>query len=270
MKIYLVDAAGDSRGQLTLLASEKYPNTLLSFAYKTLLPDFEILWDRLVANKVKPSIIFDSGAFTAFSSGKKVDIKEYFEWTQILTLRWGDTANIEFITLDEIGDPLVSAANFSKLEAWGLNAVPVFGYGEDLEDLRQLLERHDRIAFGGLVPYARNKKILQYWLDRCFQVVMARYKSTGKMPRIHLLGVSGSWIVIRYPIFSCDSSAWTSAFRFGDTGKSGLPAVPRVKNNNTNKADKAGLHNILRTKVREIDELQNYATKLWENRGIKW
>jgi hypothetical protein len=270
LRIYLVDTGNGSCGSFDVLSSEKYPNTLLSFAYKKLLPNFGILWKSNVLQGVKPSVIFDSGAFTAFSSGKKVDIKEYFDWTQMLSLKWGDIANIEFITLDEIGDSVISAANLSQLETWGLNAIPVFGYGENLTELSGMMDRYDRIAFGGLVPYARSRKILQHWLDRCFQTVMARYKSTGKIPRIHLLGVSGSWIVMRYPIFSCDSSGWTSAFRFGDTGKSGLPSVPRVKNNSTIEADKAGLHNILRTKVREISKLQHDATKLWESRGIKW
>lgn len=103
---------------------------LISYAlYKPWMDDYVPSFSR---------VLIDSGAFTEFSSGKKVDGSRYSEWCA----RWRETAHVDAIAgLDNIaGDWRLSLSNYEKFGGF-----PTFHES----DPRELLD--------DLIPIARNR-----------------------------------------------------------------------------------------------------------------
>ena len=51
------------------------------------------------------NVLIDSGAFTTFTKGKKIDIYEYSDFIKSYTLKWKKKLkSVNFINLDVIGD----------------------------------------------------------------------------------------------------------------------------------------------------------------------
>jgi len=213
-----------------------------------------------------PRVIIDSGAFTAWTSGKPINPKDYAKWALDFDSRWRHKMHsLEFMSLDVIGDQDASWQNQSILEGLGMNPLPIVTYGVDLKHLDRALANYDYIALGGLVPLTRDKVKMQKWLDACFSRVMQYKKETGIMRRIHLLGVTTDWVLKRYPCFSSDSSTWVSCLRFGGAASAGIKQIPRYKESSGAMA--ATIHT-LRSEIRKYKKMQDEATNLWTKRGI--
>lgn len=215
---------------------------------------------------LRPRVIIDSGAFTAWTSGKQINPKDYAQWALDFDKRWRHKmASLEFMNLDVIGDQEASWKNQSLLESLGMSPIPIVTYGTDLSHVDRALENYPYMALGGLVPYTRQKEKLQKWLDACFSRVMAYRKKTGILRKVHLLGVTTDWVLKRYPCFSTDSSSWVSCLRFGGASAAGIKQIPRYKESDGAMA--ATIHT-LRAEIRKFKKMQDEATKLWASRGI--
>lgn len=215
---------------------------------------------------LRPRVIIDSGAFTAWSTGKVIHPKDYAEWALDFDSRWRHKmASLEFMNLDVIGDQDATWRNLEILEGLGMRPMPIVTYGVDLKHLDRALENYDYIALGGLVPYSRDKVKLKSWLDACFYRVMKYRKKTGIMRRVHLLGITTDWVLKRYPCYSSDSSSWVSCLRFGGGDAAGIKQLPRYKESDAAMA--ATIHT-LRSEIRKYKKMQDEATKLWVSRGI--
>lgn len=225
----------------------------------------EKAWDK---STVPIRAIIDSGAFTAFTTGKAISAKEYGKWALTFQARWEDRLQaLHFMNLDVIGDQDATWSNQKKLEAMGLKPLPIVTFGVDLKHLDFALANYDYVALGGLVPYVRNPTKLKAWLNACFKRIIEVYKKTGVMPKIHLLGVTTKWILQTYPCYSSDSSTWTQPLRFGEAKASGLGKVPSYKHSDATKA--ATIH-ALRHEIRKFKAMEKEATDLWKSRGIYW
>jgi len=221
-----------------------------------------------IVNRVdlRPRVIIDSGAFTAWSTGKTIRPQDYAAWALDFDKRWRHKmASLEFMNLDVIGDQDATWVNQGILEGLGMKPLPIVTFGVSLNHLDRALENYDYIALGGLVPYTRDKAKLKSWLDACFSRVMAYRKKTGILRRIHLLGVTTDWVLKRYPCFSSDSSSWVSCLRFGGGDAAGIKQLPRYKESDAAMA--ATIHT-LRAEIRKYKKMQDEATKLWAMRGI--
>ena len=215
---------------------------------------------------LRPRVIIDSGAFTAWTTGKVINPKDYAKWALDFDNRWrSKMASLEFMNLDVIGDQDASWKNQSILEGLGLRPLPIITFGANLSHLDRALADYHYIALGGLVPYTRQKQKLQQWLDACFSRIMAHKKKTGVMPKIHLLGVTTDWVLKRYPCYSTDSSSWVACLRFGGAEAAGIKKIPRYKESDA--AMSATIHT-LRSEIRKYKKMQDEATSLWEKRGI--
>jgi hypothetical protein len=261
MFIHLADGSNE-RGQYSLLSEEDYRSSLFSYAYKEALPHFEKYWENL-AVKTKPRVIIDSGAFTAWRGGKPINIKDYANWALYLKRKWSPSMeSLIFMNLDVIGDQSASMINQKTLETVGLNPIPIFTYGADLDILSGLLKNYDYLALGGLV----HRKGIQPWLDKCFKVIIDDYKKTTKLKKIHLLGVCKENLLQRYPCYSSDSSTWVRALMFGSGDALGLKKnLPRYSKSTA--ALSAHLQ-ALRLEIKKYKTMQDTATKLWESRGV--
>jgi hypothetical protein len=261
MNIYLttttsVDIAYNS------LAELNYPNTLISYAYKRTLPNYERIWESNNHNKSYNRIILDSGAFTAFTLGKPVDLREYADWVKKIKSCWGNSStSLIYMNLDVIGDQGASMVNQTKLESLGINPIPIFTFGADLKILKSLLKDYKYIALGGLVK----RKAVKPWLDKCYKEILKYREKTGTLTKTHLLGVCSENLLMRYPCYSSDSSGWNHCLIFGRSSAMGISgSLPKFKESaNINKQ-------ALLAEIKAHTTLQYNVTKLWESRGIIW
>lgn len=276
MFIYLADTSKEHFKTEALIECEQR-NMLLSFAYKSCEKSFNEVWEkqkerhlhkvRFDCNSESRSrVIIDSGAFTAFSSGAKIELEKYVDFAKDFKSR-NDAkfASLKFMNLDVIGDQDKCWENQERIEKLGVSVLPIVTYGANSRHLDRALG-YDYFALGGLVPYSGKREALTGWLDNCFSRIMKHYKATGKMPKIHILGITQEWICERYPIYSCDSSSWKiSVFR-------GHGKFCRVKMPKPSKSD--GARNLNKEElvqaIRFYQQLESNTTKIWNNRGISW
>jgi hypothetical protein len=158
----------------------------------------------------------DSGAFSAFTKGVKIDIIEYCnfikEHLDIIT---------HYAVLDVIGSAEETLKNQKIMEAEGLSPVPCFHYGEDYSYLSYYIDNYDYIALGGMVPVHTNDLIP--WLDTVFSKYICDGKGFPKC-KTHGFGLTTTNLMVRYPWYSVDSTSWVL------TGAFGAIFMPKRKN----------------------------------------
>lgn len=154
------------------------------------------------------SIFLDSGAFSAWSKGVKIDIDEYISFIK---------QHQEYLTyyavLDVIGDPDKTYENQKYMEKQGVSPIPCYHYGEDVSWLKRYLnEGHEFIALGGMVPISTRD--LLSWLDNLFSQYLTDEEGLPKV-KIHGFGMTSLKLMLRYPWYSVDSTSWVLTGRFG-------------------------------------------------------
>lgn len=144
----------------------------------------------------QPEILLDSGAYSAFTKGKHVNVLDYIEY-----IRANRAYITNYISLDVIGDPLMTLLLCEFMWSACLCPLPVIHYGEDLKfmDYYQKGWPPIPIALGGTVP-VRDKKAVAAW---CAEV-KRQYPDT----ELHLLGSSSKALLHSGALTSCDASTW--------------------------------------------------------------
>jgi hypothetical protein len=158
----------------------------------------------------------DSGAFSAYTKGVEIDIKEYCDFIkehQDIITHYG--------VLDVIGSAEGTLKNQQYMESKGLKPVPCFHYNEDVKYLQHYIENYDYLALGGMVPIHTND--LLPWLDKIFSNYICDKEGYPKV-KIHGFGLTTTVLMLRYPWYSVDSTSWVM------TGRFGAILMPRIKN----------------------------------------
>lgn len=231
---------------------------------------------------LRPRVIIDSGAFTAWSTGKTIHPKEYAEWALDFDKRWRSKfATLRYINLDYIpGKKGISATpeelktavirsqqNADFLRASGLSPViEVFHQDEPFELLKTLNDRRD----GGCIALSpRNDVSLKRREEWLHKVLGYCIKTFGKnnIPPCHGLAVTSEKLLKIFPFFSADSSSWVGCLRFGGGDAAGLKKLPRYKESDA--AMSATIHT-LRAEIRKYKKIEYDMTNLWRLRGIEW
>jgi len=177
--------------------------------------------------------MLDSGVFSTWTLGKKVDIDAYAQYCkdndEIVTVyvncdvipgRYG-----EIPTAQEVEDSAAKGwDNFMYLIDKGLPAhriIHVFHQGEDFKWLEKLMDHNEeRVEAGeeplyiGLSPAndrTTKQKIL--WLDQCMPYVTTP-DGSAKV-KWHGFGVTATKIMRRYPWYTVDSTSWMRAGAYG-------------------------------------------------------
>ena len=233
-------------------------NYLASYAY----PDYIEHFTSVATRPYR--LLIDSGAFSVWNKGRVFSVDDYAHWLHDHIPQWQQGGDVRYFNLDVIGDQSASWHNQQRLESRGLSPIPIFTYGADFAHWHRALDNYEYVALGGLVPFATERKKLWAWLDKCFAVVVRRFKDTGVMPRVHILGIGTQASLFRYPCYSADSSSWLSAIRHGRT-TTDLPAIPRASQGGRD----VELY-VLRREIENAARVQNEATKLWTQRGVTW
>jgi len=204
--------------------------------------------------KTKKKMFLDSGAFSAFTKGKEVNLDEYIKY-----IKENEHYFAVYALLDVINNEKDTMKNLEYMEANGLHPLPVFHFRSDLNTLEKMVKKYDYIALGGLVPLAKKRKLMRMWLDTCFSIIKNKVK-------VHGFGINAFSLWEEYPFYSVDATSWVKWSIF-------------YKSNNITKESKK----IKFFKRKEWTDLQRQkflidcyikkakeVTKLWESRGVSW
>ena len=213
-------------------------------------------------------LFMDSGGYSAFTSGAVIDLDLYCDMIK----KYGKDLTT-YAQLDAIGDPDKTRENLEYMESKGLSPLPVFHYGSDFAILRELAQKYDYIALGGLVPYSKRKTLLKRHLDGCFAIIQDQC-------RVHGFGMTGMEILQRYPWYSVDSTGWLGGsiraeyhtFERGklsmrktkDKEEMTIQSLPLMQ---TGKRDGSWRTRSLDC-IKQWLKAEEYVTDLWTKRGI--
>lgn len=174
------------------------PALLISFAY---LDGFLKNQDRYTYR----DWAMDSGAFTAHSSGKPVELNRYID--TCLQLKEKDPTLTEIFALDVIGDWEASIRNAEEMHRQGVAAIPTYHCGSPEDALLHLAEHYEKISLGGAVGMRFKQKL--EWARACFARVWPK--------KIHGLGFGSRRHILALPWHSVDATNWEVApCKFGN------------------------------------------------------
>lgn len=165
--------------------------------------------------KRKVDLFLDSGAFSAWTQNKSIDIQKYIafikEHEEVIDIY----ANLDVIG---IGGKLpnretaeLTLKNQKIMEKAGLSPIPCFHYGEPFSYLAYYVENYDYIALG--VAGNSGTKLIP-WLDQCFSNYICDQKGFPKT-KVHGFAVTSLKLMLRYPWYSVDSTSWVVTGRLG-------------------------------------------------------
>lgn len=211
--------------------------------------------------KIIPSknYFIDSGAYSVMTTGIEINLNDYIKYIKKHDLKI-------YAGLDVIGNAEQTKKNCDIMKQHGLKPIPTYHYGEDLKHLTEYFLEYDYIAIGGLVPLKSDKRKMKQFLDNCF----AEITKIKPLKKIHGFGLVNWEFMKRYPFYSVDATSWQNPTRYGQYFEMMNGKLQR-KN-----GDKAIKHIIkdkneqLKNSVLEFIKAEQYITKLWESRGIKW
>lgn len=144
-------------------------------------------------------LMIDSGAFTAYNAGKKIELWDYIDFLKRI-----DYLKPKYrIQLDVIGDHKATKENYKKTLDLGMDVIPVFTRGTPINEINDLLATSNIALLGGVAQGKDREKYTKFVLDN------------APKGRLHLLGFTNQWIVDNYQPYSVDASSWKKSARFG-------------------------------------------------------
>lgn len=212
-------------------------------------------------------LFLDSGAFTAYTQGVKIDLYEYIGFIR----EYGVEV---YCNLDVIRDEEGTRENQAEMERAGLSPIPVFHLGESWGYLEELLERYEYVALG--VAGTQGERRCDDFLEGCFSRIAKHWPV-----RVHGFGITTQRYLERYPFYSVDSSSailgaamgrvfhWrgrklvSGSYKERGTGSKHASLVDDEEGKSRHVARR--LHN-----VKMQMELEDHITRLWERRGVRW
>jgi hypothetical protein len=273
MKIYL--AGGECTSWFESITKYGEGKSLLSYFY--LKNNGVDEWCLDIAKEIKTDIFLDSGAFSAWTRNVKIDIDEYCEFIhkhkKYLTV---------YACLDSIGDWKTTLKNQKYMEKKGLSPIWVYHYSqrgtneEPYSLLRDMIQKYDYIALGGMAGKGNSKDDVFRHLGRCFDIISQYWPK-----KVHGFGVTAPDVLKEFPFYSADSTSW-----IGGSSRSEASFYSMGNMDTIYVGDKANL--LIKTaslldfpndkrwfdrvsnNAREWGEFERFLTKLWEERGVSF
>lgn len=143
--------------------------------------------------------LLDSGAFTAWKSGKSIKLDDYCRFIDSLPF-----ASWRYFMLDVIGDAKKTMHNYEVMVKRGFSPIPVFTRGEDPSVIDDFYKISDVVGVGGLVGTKDRKGFING--------IMRHIGSR----RVHWLGFCSMPFIRHYRPYSCDSSTWCAGEKFAE------------------------------------------------------
>jgi hypothetical protein len=202
-----------------------------------------------VLEGVNCKTFIDSGAFSMYHSGVKIDIDEYIEYinnTPKPTV-WAELDTIPYPILD------TASAKVSAEESWEKyiymierikdeyidKIMPVYHFGEPYAALERMLNTEVK---GRLIPYiclggrhGVNRQAHDKYYSHLFKIIKA---SKNPNVKVHALGMTVLDLLEKYPFYSADSTTWLMLGANGNlqTKTCGTISVSEVKKHDTDSA----------------------------------
>lgn len=287
--MFVYFACSNSSVYLNLLKEEGVENVLVSYAFfKSAYKTREMFGDYNPKN-----LILDSGAFSVWSKGDEIDIDAYVMFCKDMIKLFPQT-NCYCVNLDVIPgkfgerptqEQVENSAsdgwkNMEYLESQGLKVIPVFHQHEDLKWLYKIIEHTDYIGVSPANDCSMDEKL--NWQNEVYSILVKQ----PKLVKTHGFAVTSTKQLFRYPLFSADSSSWTSPSRFGTIPvvtdelemkvikykdkASVLKYWEYIKDWGIEKLASDDWSHRIRLSIKSYLLLNKIADKLWNQRGIKW
>jgi len=279
-------AVSNSLTYIDLLREQDVQNVLISFAFfKSAQKTREIFQEYQPKN-----LILDSGAFSVWSKGDEVDIDAYAVFCENM-IRLFPQTNCYCVNLDVIpgkfgtrptAQQIINSAeegwkNMEYLESKGLKVIPVFHQHEDFAVLDKLRNHTDYIGVSPANDVSMDEKI--NWMNKVYSIIKDTIKTHG-------FAVTAMKQLANYPLFSADSSSWTSPSRFGTipifTDELEMKVVKYkdkasvlkhwqyLKEWGIDKLADNDWRDRIRISIKSYLLMNITANKLWEKRGVKF
>lgn len=222
-------------------------------------------------------ILIDSGAFSAWNRGLKIDINHYIDFIE--KVKKIDTIHdIYFINLDVIPhikgtkptkEQIVLACekgieNYHYIKSKGHSTIHTFHQFEDFKYLDLIIKECNDLNYIGISP-ANDQSV-----ESRNQWLASIYLHIKNSVRTHVLGLTAKESLEKYPCYSADSSSWINVGRFGELFDfHELEKIPKKKldrNNLLYYDPQTDYHEALKYYI----NLEKYITKLWTSKGINW
>jgi hypothetical protein len=158
-------------------------------------------------------VFLDSGAFSAYTLGVELSVREYCEYIQRNEdiIRKEDGLLMASV-LDGIGDPLKTYRNQLEMEARGVRPLPCFHFEEDSRYLDYYVANYEYITLGGMVGASTQQ--LRNWLERVWENHLIDGSGRAKI-KVHGFGITAVPLMEEFDWYSCDSSSWIQSAAFG-------------------------------------------------------
>lgn len=180
---------------------------------------------------IKPGKLFiDSGAFSAWTKGVKINVKEYIEWLNKRSEYIYLCGQIDVIPGDRVFGATPKQVREAAEATWNNYLfmrkrlknpdalLYTFHVGEPIKFLKQALEWTDDngnhipyIALGGMV--GKPAKIRDIFLNNCFRTIR---ESSNPNVKVHAFGMTDFDLLEKYPIHSADSTSWIMVGAMGN------------------------------------------------------
>ena len=190
-------------------------NILASFAYP------EAFQCRRVLRKHGVKLMADSGAFTAWTKGKEVNLDDYFDFLEankdIIDQRY--VVNLDVIRGGRTDKPTqedyneaarLGFENLYKMRKKGYDAIHTFHQGENFVWLERMIKECNYIGISANNDFVDSVK--DKWLYECYYTIKRSKKPDIKT---HGFGVTSPELLAKYPYTSVDSAAWALSSAFG-------------------------------------------------------
>ena len=217
-------------------------------------------------------LMTDSGAYTVWRRGRRVDVDPYIEWCREWRAQGHSFAHVNLDVIPEDladVDRAVEAGrhNAGLMRDAGLPTIEVYHHGEDLRVLDELLERRESgLPLGVSGRQSAGVREQQAFFDMVWAHVTARHGR--EVPPFHALGVSSRDLIFRYPWWSVDSSAWCIPSRWGKAQNPRSGEWARLSETTSLPRDNALA--LTDEHLRTWAKWQGDLSRLWERRGVTW
>ena len=213
-------ACSPSKQHFELIKEENVQSILVSYHY--LKKPQELL--RLLNGYEPERIMLDSGAFSVWSNGGKIDIEEYVKFCLELRDILSPKIKLNIVNLDVLPgvwgfvpskEDIDRSAeqgwkNMEYMEYMGLKVIHTFHQHEDFRILEKLCNHSDYIGISPANDVSNKEKLA--WMNKVFSFLQEKIKNGLKT---HGFAVTSHRQLYNYPYYSADSSSWVTPARYG-------------------------------------------------------
>lgn len=186
----------------------------------------------------KSKLFIDSGAYTAHTKGKEVDVDAYIKFMNEIDDQVYIFAQVDKIpgvwgqpkTPEQLAEaPILSWENYKYMVTRVKSPkklLPIFHQGEDFKYLKQMLEYTypedvmDKSCVGQPIDYigiSCNKEVSSNewidWFGKAFKIIK---DSPNPNVKTHAFGMTSLRILEQFPFTSADSTSWVRTASFGN------------------------------------------------------